>query len=96
MVVLGGAGSLWGPIAGGVIYEYLDNRLVHLAGSEAVQRLPGAMRAPLSQPLFILGVLFILLIFFFPGGIAGVARRVRGGRQDVVLEAPLAGEAAEA
>ena len=85
MVVLGGAGTLWGPALGGGLYEYLDFRLVKLSSSGGVEALPAILRAPLSEPLFILGALFILLVFFFPGGIAGVAarlaRRVRRSRE---------------
>ena len=77
MVVLGGAGSLWGPALGGALYEYLDFRLLKLSSSSAIAGLPGWLRAPLAEPLFILGVLFILLVFFFPGGIAGIASRLR-------------------
>ena len=46
-----------------------------IAGSSTVQDLPGVLRTPLSEPLFILGTLFILVVFFLPGGIAGVASR---------------------
>lgn len=81
MVVLGGAGTLWGAIAGGILYEFLDQRLVALAGSDAVAGLPGWLRAALGEPLFILGALFIVLVFFFPGGLAGVARRLRTARR---------------
>jgi branched-chain amino acid transport system permease protein len=77
MVVLGGAGSLWGPALGGALYEYLDFRLLKLSSSSEIHSLPGWLRAPLAEPLFILGVLFILLVFFFPGGIAGIAGRLR-------------------
>lgn len=77
MVVIGGAGSLWGAVAGGVLYEYLDQRLVALASSDAVTALPGWLRAALGEPLFILGALFVAMVLFFPGGLAGAARRVR-------------------
>jgi branched-chain amino acid transport system permease protein len=77
MVVLGGASSLWGPALGGALYEYLDFRLLKLSSSNEIHGLPGWLRAPLSEPLFILGVLFILLVFFFPGGIAGIVSRVQ-------------------
>jgi len=62
MVVLGGPGTRYGPLLGGVLYTYLDYRLTHVAGG-----LPG----PLKQPLFVLGVIFILAVYFFPGGLAG-------------------------
>jgi branched-chain amino acid transport system permease protein len=81
MVVLGGAGSLWGPALGGALYEYLDFRLVRLSASADIASLPAWLRAPLSEPLFVLGVLFILLVFFFPGGIAGIGRRLAAARR---------------
>ena len=77
MVVLGGAGTLWGAIVGGALYQYLDQRLLALASSDAVTGLPAWLRAPLGEPLFILGALFIALVLFFPGGIAGAVTRVR-------------------
>jgi branched-chain amino acid transport system permease protein len=75
MVVLGGVGTLWGAVLGGVVYEYLDFRLVALANTGAVQSLPGLLRVPLSEPLFLLGVLFIVLVLFVPGGLGGALRR---------------------
>jgi branched-chain amino acid transport system permease protein len=50
-------------VAGGVLYAYLDQRLTQLGG-----HLPG----PLGQPLFVLGVLFILAVYF-----AGLRPRYR-------------------
>ncbi|WIM97345.1 branched-chain amino acid ABC transporter permease [Actinoplanes oblitus] len=67
MAVLGGAGTRWGAVAGGILYAFLDQRLAHLGG-----RLPG----PLGQPLFVLGTLFILAVYFVPGGLAGLRARV--------------------
>ena len=75
MVVLGGVGTLWGAVLGGVVYEYLDFRLVALSNTAAVQALPGILRVPLSEPLFLLGVLFIVLVLFVPGGLGGALQR---------------------
>ncbi|HLN14341.1 MAG TPA: branched-chain amino acid ABC transporter permease [bacterium] len=80
MVVLGGAGSLWGAVLGGALYEYLDFRLVALAGSSGIHALPAWLSVPLGEPLFILGIFFILLVLFFPGGIAAVPGRYRMAR----------------
>ena len=77
MVVLGGAGTLWGAVGGGIAYEYLDQRLVAFANSSQIASLPPVLKVPLSEPLFILGALFIVLVFFAPGGIAGAVTRVR-------------------
>lgn len=80
MVVLGGAGSGWGALLGGIVYTYLDLRLVAIAGSPALESLPAPLRIPLSQPLFILGLIFILVVLFQPDGITGWFRR--GPRED--------------
>lgn len=84
MVVLGGVGFRWGAIVGGVLYTLLDQRLTVLARSDAIASLPAILRIPLSEPLFLLGVLFILVVMFLPGGIAGTVdalrRRRAGGR----------------
>ena len=80
MVVLGGAGTLWGAVLGGALYTYLNTRLIALSGSDVVDGLPGVLRAPLSEPLFLLGTLFVIVVLFFPGGIAGL-RDTRVGRR---------------
>ena len=88
MVVIGGAGTRWGAILGGVLYTFLDSRLLAWTDTGRVQDLPAVLRVPLSEPLFVLGVLFILLVYFLPGGIAGAlsSRPRRGIRR---LEASL-------
>jgi branched-chain amino acid transport system permease protein len=89
MVVLGGVGFRWGAIVGGVLYTLLDQRLTVLAGSDAIAGLPDILRVPLSEPLFILGVLFILVVMFLPGGIAGTVdawmKRRRGEQARTAL-----------
>ncbi|NJC66223.1 branched-chain amino acid ABC transporter permease [Planosporangium flavigriseum] len=78
MVVLGGVGYRWGAIVGGFVYTLLDQRLTALAQSDAVDSLPAFLRVPLSQPHFLLGIVFILIVMFSGGGIAGtVDSRIR-------------------
>lgn len=77
MVVIGGAGSRWGAVLGGILYTYLNNRLVAVGSSSTVEGLPHVLRTPLEQPLFLLGVVFILIVVFMPGGLAGLAVRGR-------------------
>jgi branched-chain amino acid transport system permease protein len=72
MAVLGGAGTRWGAVVGGVAYAYLDQRLTQVGGG-----LPG----PFGQPLFILGSLFVLAVYFARGGLAGIAGRLVPGRR---------------
>jgi branched-chain amino acid transport system permease protein len=86
MVVLGGAGTRYGALLGGFLYTLLDQRLGTLSGSAHVQDLPNVIRTPLSEPLFILGTLFILLVFFVPGGLASLGRRFRVLRRSAGLE----------
>jgi branched-chain amino acid transport system permease protein len=76
LVVLGGVGSRWGAVIGGVFYTILDQRLTALANSDAIDALPDILRVPLSEPLFILGTLFILVVLFLPGGLTGTAQRL--------------------
>jgi len=71
MVVLGGAGRLWGAMLGGMLYIYLDNRLGELSTQPSLQDMPALIRVPISEPTFLLGLLFVVIVLFFPGGIAG-------------------------
>lgn len=101
MVVLGGAGTRWGALLGGALYKFAENRLGDVAASHTVQTLPGVLQKPLSQPLFILGTLFILLVFFVPGGIAGLLtghprRHLRALEQILRREEAVVEEAAAA
>ena len=77
MVVLGGAGTRFGALIGGFLYTLLDYRLRSLAGEERIQDLPDVLRIPLSEPLFLLGALFVAVVFFVPGGLASLPRRIR-------------------
>jgi branched-chain amino acid transport system permease protein len=72
MVVIGGTGTRWGALIGGVLYTWANQRLGDASSSHAVSSLPHVLRTPLEQPLFVLGVLFILVVFFVPGGLARI------------------------
>ncbi|WP_412543976.1 branched-chain amino acid ABC transporter permease [Longispora sp. K20-0274] len=74
MVVLGGTGSRWGAIVGGALYTFLDLRLGELATSETLRGLPAVLRVPLTEPLFVLGVLFVIMVYALPHGLAGLRR----------------------
>ena len=77
MVVIGGAGSRWGAVLGGILYTYVNDRLIAIGNSSTVQGLPHAVRTPIEQPLFLLGIVFILIVVFLPGGLAGLVVRGR-------------------
>jgi branched-chain amino acid transport system permease protein len=81
MVVLGGAGTRYGALLGGFLYTLADQRLGTFAGSSRVDDLPTVLSTPLSEPLFLLGTLFILLVSFVPGGLASLGPRVKRMRR---------------
>lgn len=78
MVMLGGLGSRNGAILGAVIYSLLSQRLPDIAAHPALAELPTVLRIPLTEPLFLLGSLFVLVMLFMPGGITGAFRRADG------------------
>ncbi|MEU2877102.1 branched-chain amino acid ABC transporter permease [Streptomyces sp. NPDC007070] len=86
MVVLGGSGTRWGPMAGGILYTWADHRLGDLANSGAVAGLPAVLGVPLSQPLFLLGALFVAVIYLLPGGMARLPARLRAARTTTARE----------
>ncbi len=77
MVVLGGAGTRFGALLGGFLYTLLDFRLRNLSDEAKIQELPDVLRIPLSEPLFLLGALFIAVVFFVPGGLSSLPARMR-------------------
>lgn len=76
MVVLGGAGRMWGAVVGGFVYHYADARLADLSGSSAITSLPGIVQRLLGEPLFILGIIFMVVVYFAPQGITGLGARL--------------------
>lgn len=76
MVVLGGAGSRWGALLGGFLYAYADARLVEASGSGMLTWLPEGVRSVVGQPLFVLGVFFIIVVSFAPTGLTGLGARL--------------------
>ena len=76
MVVLGGAGRTWGAVLGGVLYTYADARMVEVSNASVLQSMPEVVRQVLSQPLFILGVFFVVVVYFAPSGLTGLGGRL--------------------
>lgn len=74
MVVIGGMGTMWGAVIGAVLLVMAQYYLRDLMGvaAEATANLP--LIPDILNPdrwLFWLGIIFILLVYFFPAGIAG-------------------------
>jgi branched-chain amino acid transport system permease protein len=64
MVILGGAGTLWGPALGAVIITFLE----HVAS------------AHIERWVMLMGVIYIVVVVFFPEGIVGTIKaRLREG-----------------
>lgn len=77
MVILGGPVTRWGAVLGGILYSVLSTRLNALSQSSAFDSLPGFISGPLSEPAFTLGLIFVLIVMFAPGGISGAYYRAR-------------------
>jgi branched-chain amino acid transport system permease protein len=77
MVVLGGVGTRWGAVLGAFVYVYLQQYLLKVAAEPSFAGLPAVVRVPVSQPDVLLGALFIAFVLFAPGGLAGLAARIR-------------------
>lgn len=74
MVVIGGMGTMWGAVIGAVLLvlaQYYLRDLMDVAASatEALPLIPVLLDP--DRWLLWLGVLFIMLVYFFPAGIAG-------------------------
>ena len=84
MVIIGGAGSLWGAVAGAGVLEYANHYLNQLPGSGLLSHFPIWVQNTAGQPLLILGIIYLGLIYFFPEGIAGLLQKhapwLSGGR----------------
>jgi branched-chain amino acid transport system permease protein len=82
MVVIGGMGTLYGPVLGAVVLVmaeyYLQPAMATLAGAVVGWPLLPALFDP-DRWLLWLGLLFVLIVYFFPSGIVGKLREMRTG-----------------
>ena len=77
MVIIGGATTRWGAVLGGMVYSIASTRLQDLTQNDALNKIPKVISGPLSEPTFLLGLIFILIVMFAPGGLSGAYYRAR-------------------
>ncbi len=78
MIVLGGLGSVWGSILGATFVSALPLVLQQYAGSLPFIVDPGESGIVASQAAaFLYGLAIVLVVSFEPGGLVGLARRLR-------------------
>jgi branched-chain amino acid transport system permease protein len=77
MVVIGGMGTMYGAVLGATIFILAQNYLQKLMGTAAQALDAVPLAAKLLHPdrwLLLLGILFVLSVYFFPSGIVGRLR----------------------
>jgi branched-chain amino acid transport system permease protein len=77
MVILGGAVTRWGAVIGGILYSVATTRMQDLTQQPFFTDLPKIIGGPLSEPALTLGILFILVVMFAPGGLSGAYYKLR-------------------
>lgn len=85
MVVIGGSGSVLGAVLGGVLYTVLANRLPVVGDQLEAAGLPNLLAHLLGEPAFLLGAVFLVIVFFAPQGIVGLFARRTKVTEDEVL-----------
>ncbi|MBI4454361.1 MAG: branched-chain amino acid ABC transporter permease [Acidobacteria bacterium] len=78
MPIIGGVGTLWGPVLGAVVFKVVEDRL------STARLMVGSLSINLVQfNLLLYGLLLVLIILFEPGGVLGLIRRI--GRSKLSL-----------
>ena len=77
VMVVGGAGSLWGPIVGGAVYVFVTDKTGAWSDDDSIPALLrplfGWAKVPPSDGIF--AILLIVLMFVAPRGLVGVWRQ---------------------
>ena len=77
MVILGGMGSIWGVILGGMILGYLNVEGLATFGSKLQQSRPGIDFDPTKYQFGFYGVIIVLMMLFRPEGLIPERRHKR-------------------
>ncbi len=92
VMVLGGAGTLWGPILGALAFVFVDTRARAAGSGEGVIGWLQGDWFSGSPATLILAIVLIIFMFVAPFGLVGLLRRI--GRRFVVIIPKPAGTAA--
>jgi branched-chain amino acid transport system permease protein len=76
MVILGGMGSVWGAIVGGLFLSYLDQEGLAKLGSELSETLNRPIDVP-KYNFLVYGILIVLVMLFRPTGLIAERRHKR-------------------
>jgi branched-chain amino acid transport system permease protein len=79
MVVIGGSGSVVGPVVGGAVYTLLLQRLPALGDSVSASGSSNLLTDVLGEPRLLLGAAFLVFVFLAPRGFVGLSERILGG-----------------
>jgi branched-chain amino acid transport system permease protein len=77
MVVIGGAVTRWGAVLGGIFYSFASTRMQDLTQQESFKTIPEWIGGPIAEPALLLGIIFIFIVMFAPGGLSGAYYRLR-------------------
>ena len=77
MVVIGGAVTRWGAVLGGIFYLFASTRMQDLTQQESFKSIPEWIGGPIAEPALLLGLIFIFIVMFAPGGLSGAYYRLR-------------------
>ncbi len=77
MVVIGGAVTRWGAVLGGIFYSFASTRMQDLTQQGSLESIPEWIAGPIAEPALLLGLIFIFIVMFAPGGLSGAYYRLR-------------------
>ncbi len=77
MVVIGGAVTRWGAVLGGIFYSFASTRMQDITQQESFASIPKWIGGPIAEPALLLGLIFIFIVMFAPGGLSGAYYRLR-------------------
>jgi branched-chain amino acid transport system permease protein len=72
IVIIGGPGSLWGPVFGAVFVRVVPASLDVLERQGLADPLPDLLHRMVTSHLFALGVIYIVVVMYMPGGFASL------------------------